>query len=74
LWKALGKAAVLSEGCRDLALVLLTTDLPVPGSAGAVALEVVKGSGRPVFDVVALLDPAGQERLGHYARQGRPDR
>ncbi len=74
LWKALAKAAVLHQGCRRLPLVLLTTHAPTRGSAGYVALGVVRGAGRPVFDVVELLSAKDQERLGDYARQGRPER
>ncbi len=74
LWKALGKAAVLHQSGEDLPLVLLTTDAPAAGSAGAVALDVVKGAGRPVFDVVELLNTRDYERLRVYAQRGRPDR
>ncbi len=75
LWKALGKAAVLHEARRGLPLVLLTTDAPVPGSAGDAALRVVLGPGRAVHDVVELLSPEDQERLRGYARTvSRPER
>jgi site-specific DNA-methyltransferase (adenine-specific) len=74
LWKALGKAAVLHEGRGDLPLVLLTTDAPVRGSAGHAALSVLKGPGRPVFDLVELLNVRDQERLRDYALRGHPDR
>lgn len=74
LWKALGKAAVLHEGRGDLPLVLLTTDGPARGTAGAVALGVVRGPGRPVFDLIELLDADDQSRLRAYAVRGRPDR
>jgi site-specific DNA-methyltransferase (adenine-specific) len=74
LWKALGKAAVLHQRSSELPLVLLTTDAPVKGSAGYVALDVVKGPGRPVFDLIELLSTADQERLRDYAMRGRPDR
>jgi DNA modification methylase len=74
LWKALGKAAVLHEGREDLPLVLLTTDAPARGSAGHAALNVLKGAGRPVFDLVEVLDTRDQERLRGYARLGHPDR
>jgi len=67
LWKALGRAAVLHQGGDDLRLVLLTTDLPARGSAGAVALGNLRGPGRPVADVVELLDPADEARLAAYA-------
>jgi DNA modification methylase len=73
LWKALGKAAVLHQGRADLPLVLLTTDAPARGSAGYVALGVVKGPGRPVFDLIELLDAGDQSRLRDYAVRGRPD-
>jgi site-specific DNA-methyltransferase (adenine-specific) len=74
LWKALGKAAVLHHGRQELPLVLLTTDAPARGSAGYVALEVMKGSGRPVHDVVELLNTGDHARLREYAQRGRPDR
>lgn len=74
LWKTLGKAAVLHERRSDLPLVLLTTDAPARGSAGAVALGVAKGPGCPVFDLIELLDSTGQERLRNYALRGRPNR
>lgn len=74
LWKALGKAAVLHEGHGDLPLVLLTTDAPTRGSAGYAALKVMKGPGRPVFDLVELLNTDDQERLRGYALRGHPDR
>jgi len=67
LWKALGKAAVLHAGRPDLPLVLLTTEAPLPGTPGHSALHTVQGFGRPVRDVVALLDHAGEERLRGYA-------
>ena len=68
LWKALGKAAVLHQSA-DLPLVLLTTDAPAAGSSGYAALQAVKGPGRPVFDVVELLDPRDRERLRDLARR-----
>jgi DNA modification methylase len=78
LWKALGRAAVLHEGRRrdprrtDLGpLVLLSTELPAPQSAGAKALMAMRGPTAAVRDVVELLDAEGLERLGSYARGGR---
>jgi DNA modification methylase len=73
LWKALAKAAVLHQGRGDLPLVLLTTDAPTPGSAGAVAMEALHHPGGPVFDVLELLEPKHHERLRKYALKGRPD-
>jgi DNA modification methylase len=74
LWKALGKASVLHEGGADLPLVLLTTDAPARGSSGYVALDVMKGPGRPIFDLVELLNTRDLERLRGYAVRGHPDR
>ena len=74
LWRALGRATVLHEARPDLALVLLTTDRPKRGSAGHLSLDAVTGSGRPVFDLVELLDAGGHERLRDYALRGRPAR
>jgi DNA modification methylase len=74
LWKALGKAAVLHQGGKDLPLVLLTTDAPTRGGAGSAALEALRRPGGPVFDLVELLNPSDQERLRGYALKGRPDR
>jgi DNA modification methylase len=64
LWKAMGKAAVLHESHHDLRLVLVTTDAPARTSP---ALDLMTGPGRPIFDVVELLDPADEERLRGYA-------
>ncbi len=74
LWKALGKAAVLHEGREDITLVLLTTDAPARNSAGHAALSSLKGSERPVFDLIELLNADDQERLCGYAVRGHPDR
>jgi hypothetical protein len=69
LWKALGKASVLAAAVPDLLLVLLTTDLPVEGSAGATALAAVRGpeTNKSVKDVIRLLDPSDLKRLAQYA-------
>jgi DNA modification methylase len=74
LWKALGKAAVLHAGREHMTLVLLTTDAPAPNSAGHAALKTLTGSGRPVFDLIRLLDRGDRERLRSYALRGHPDR
>jgi len=74
LWRALGKAAVLHERENDFPLVLLTTDVPARGSGGYVALQVMKGPGRAVFDLVELLNSSDLERLQGYALRGRSDR
>ncbi len=70
LWKVLGKAAVLQAAGKHLPLVLLTTDAPAPGSSGSAALEAVRGPGRPVFDVIELLNARDHERLRRYAGRG----
>lgn len=76
LWKALGKAAVLHESQIDrgddaLPLVLLTTDAPAKGSAGHLSLRVMRGEGRPVFDLIELLNTDDRARLRAYATDGR---
>lgn len=73
LWRAIGKAAVL-HGAGDPVppLVVLTTGLPAPGSAGAAALAAVTGPGRPLHAVVELLSPAGRDRLGALAAGSSP--
>jgi len=76
LWKALGKAAVLHESQvldadHAMPLILLTTDAPAKGTAGHQALRVMRGVGRPVFDLVELLNSDDQARLRQYAEQGR---
>jgi DNA modification methylase len=74
LWKALGKASVLHEARRggkrkDLApLIVLSTDVPVAGSAGAKSLQAVHGG--PVHDVLELLDPDAMNRLASYGKGG----
>lgn len=71
LWKALGKAAVLASAHPRVPLILLTTDVPEPGSAGDVALRAVKGPDRPIADVIQMRSPADQQRLIDIARTGR---
>lgn len=76
LWKSLGKAAVLHEsrvqdGGGAMPLVLLTTDAPAKGTSGHQALRVMRGAGRPVFDLVELLNVDDHARLRAYATRGR---
>lgn len=71
LWKALGKAAVLHSSEPNARLVLLTTDLPAPNSAGHRALEAVRGPDKPVYDVIEMLDPADLDRLVELGRGQR---
>ncbi len=71
LWKSLGKAGVLHESGRGIPLVLLTTDGPARGTAGAQALAVMRGANRPIFDLIELLDADDRTRLHTYATYGR---
>jgi DNA modification methylase len=77
MWKALGKASILHEARardprrRDLGpLILLSTDVPGPKSAGGKALKAARGEdgGGPVRDVLELLDAACMERLRAYGQ------
>jgi site-specific DNA-methyltransferase (adenine-specific) len=75
LWKALGKAAVVHASHPDVPYVLVTTDAPVAGSAGAQALRALTGGGRPdgsgvVFDVIEMESVDGRNRLLAYASGG----
>jgi DNA modification methylase len=65
LWRALGRAAVVSAAEPEVPFVLLATGLPVAGSPGDRALRAVRGG--VVFDVIELDCPAGRERLQRYA-------
>ncbi len=76
LWRALGKASVLHQARTDDPrrtdigpLILLSTDLPAPRSAGGKALRAVQGDPgtAPVADVLALLDPLCATRLHSWA-------
>jgi site-specific DNA-methyltransferase (adenine-specific) len=77
MWKALGKASVLHQARlqdperRDLGpLVLLSTDVPSPKSAGGKALKAAQGEhgSGPVLDVLELLDAQCMERLRAYGQ------
>ena len=66
LWRALGKAAVLRLVMSDpVPFVLLSTDLPQPGSPGDRILQNAKGS---LFqDALEMLSSDGQQQLAQYA-------
>jgi site-specific DNA-methyltransferase (adenine-specific) len=68
LWKALGKAAVLHQA-DDAPLVLLTTDVPDSG-AGAQALALTVGPGRPIRAVIEMLEPSGLQQLAALCAAG----
>ena len=65
---AFAPPAVVHEGGPDLHMVLLTTDLPVCPSAGNLALELLTGPDRSVFNVAELLGEDGRSRLSASAR------
>ncbi len=75
LWKALGKAAVIHAASPEVPYVLLTTEAPVPGSAGERAWRSL-GEAAPageigaVYDVVELGSPEDEARLRRHAAQG----
>ncbi len=71
LWKAIGKAAVLHQMKPNARLVLLTTDAPAPGSAGAHALAEVVGDKKPIRDVIEMLSAGDQQKLRRYAATKR---
>jgi len=75
VWKLLGRLKVLEAtedgaGGRDHVLVL-TSNLPKPGSPGDRALRAV--GPRAIFDAIELYDPAGLERLRYYAETSDPE-
>ena len=70
LWKALGKAAVLRE-VGNTPLVLLTTDAPASGRAGAEALKQVVGPKKPIYAVVEMLEPSAADVLSELYRGRR---
>jgi len=71
LWRCVGRASVLSRRAIR-PLVLLTSSLPPPRSAGDRALREL-GPGT-VHDALEMLAPAGQDRLARYAAGGHRDR
>lgn len=70
LWRSIGLASVLHASGSAMPLVLISTDRPRQGTPGDKSLRSVTGPGRPVLDVVELLDPAGRDRLRRYASEG----
>ena len=71
LWKTLGRAHVLKAGANAATpdnnplLLVLTSNLPRPGSHGDRALRAVGPWN--VFDAVEMYDPEGGARLQQYA-------
>lgn len=75
VWKTLGRLHVLKamgdgQDRHDDEVLVLTSNLPKPGSPGDRALRAV-GPG-VIFDAIELYDPAGLERLRHYAESSDP--
>jgi site-specific DNA-methyltransferase (adenine-specific) len=67
LWKAIGKAAVIHQVKRNARLVLLTTDAPAPGSAGAHALHEVVGEQKPIRAVIEMMRADDRQTLRRFA-------
>ncbi len=66
LWKLLGRLHVLRSVPAEITNVLvLTSNLPRPGSEGHKALQAVGPT--VVFDAIELYDPEGLQRLRAYA-------
>jgi len=66
LWKTLGRAHVLKSLDEYARLLIVTSNLPRPGSDGERALHAV-GPGN-VWDAVEMFDAGGVGRLAAYAR------
>jgi len=71
LWRCLGQAGVLARR-RIRPLVLLTSALPAPRSAGDRALREIGPD--VVHDAIEVLAQGGLQRLAAYAVGGRADR
>ncbi len=66
LWKTLGRAHVLKSLDEEARLLIVTSNLPRPGSDGDKALHAV-GPGN-VWDAVEMFDSEGVGRLEQYAQ------
>ncbi len=66
LWKTLGRAHVLKSLVDDARLLIITSNLPRPGSDGDKALHAV-GPGS-VWDAIEMFDAEGVSRLEAYAQ------
>ncbi len=65
LWKTLGRAHVLKSLDEEARLLIITSNLPRPGSDGDKALHAV-GPGS-VWDAIEMFDADGVNRLESYA-------
>ena len=75
VWKTLGRLHVLKaladgQKRQDNDVLVLTSNLPKPGSPGDRALRTVGPN--VIFDVIELYDPAGLARLKRYAEDPDP--
>ena len=75
VWKLLGRLHVLkamSDGQdrHDDSVLVLTSNLPKPGSPGDRALHAIGPA--VIFDAIELYDPAGLARLCSYAKSSDP--
>jgi DNA modification methylase len=73
VWKMLGRLHVLKsqdDGRLPESVLVLTSNLPKPGSPGDLAIRSV--GPRVIFDVIELYDRKGLERLEHYATTHDP--
>lgn len=64
VWRTLGRATAVRNAAPEVGLVVLTTDLPRPGSDGDRALNA---AGDLLADVIDLFDPGDLERLARLA-------
>ncbi|MCP3857021.1 MAG: site-specific DNA-methyltransferase [Actinomycetia bacterium] len=69
LWKTIGRVSVLKAHDSRARVIVLTSNLPRPGSEGDKALRAM--GPRTVFDAIELYDPIGLERLRRYAEDGQ---
>jgi site-specific DNA-methyltransferase (adenine-specific) len=69
LWRAIGRAAVVSERGGG-PLVLLTCALPPRRSPAGEALASVTGEGRPILAVIDILDPGAVQALDDLRKRG----
>ena len=68
LWKTMGRAHVHHMAGDGTPLLILTSNLPKPGTEGWKALKAV--GPRSVFDAIEIFDPEGVGRLGVYGWEG----
>jgi DNA modification methylase len=66
VWKLLGRVHVHTlSSDRSTPVLVLTSMMPKPGSPGDKAIR--QSGAASIFDVIEMYDPAGLQRLTHYA-------